>query len=61
MSELAGPEWLYEDGIGECRAALVDGGAIVEALIEVEDAGPRAGAVVEGRLIAIPIPGRLAE
>ncbi len=52
------PEWLYEDGIGEARAALVDDGAIVEALIEVEAAGPRAGAVIEGRLATIAVPGR---
>jgi hypothetical protein len=52
------PEWLYEDGIGEVRAALVEDGAIVEALIELEDAGPRAGAVVEGRLTKITIPAR---
>jgi Ribonuclease G/E len=51
-------EWLYEDGIGEARAALVQDGAIVEALIEVEGAGPRAGAVVEGRLTSIAIPAR---
>ena len=52
------PEWLYEQGIGEARAALIDNDAIVEALIEVEGAGPRAGAVVEGRLIRIAIPAR---
>ncbi len=52
------PEWLYEDGIGEARAALVEDDRIVEALIEGEGAGPRAGAVVEGRLTAIAIPGR---
>ena len=31
------PEWLYERGIGECRAALIDGGAIVEAAVELDD------------------------
>jgi hypothetical protein len=51
-------EWLYEDGIGEARAALVEDEAIVEALIEVAGAGPRAGAVVEGRLTGIAIPAR---
>ena len=51
-------EWLYEDGIGEARAALVEDGEIVEALIELEGSGPRAGAVVEGRLTAISMPGR---
>lgn len=38
-------EWLYEAGIGENRAALIEDGSIVEALIEVDDEGPRAGAV----------------
>ena len=58
MPESAAPVWLYEDGIGEARAALVEDGEIVEALIEPEGAGPRAGAVVEGRLTAIAIPSR---
>lgn len=52
------PEWLYEDGIGEARAALVENDRIIEALIEVEGTGPRTGAVVEGRLTAIAMPGR---
>src|SRR3954470_15541854 len=42
-------EWLYEEGIGENRAVLVQGGAILEAAIELP--GLRAGAVVEARLI----------
>jgi hypothetical protein len=54
----SGPEWLYEDGIGEARAALIDKDEIVEALIEVEGSGPRAGAVVEGRLTSITNPAR---
>ena len=41
-------EWLYEQGIGENRAILVEGGVIVEAAIELP--GPRAGAVVGARL-----------
>lgn len=41
-------EWLYEAGIGEARAALVEDGAIVEARIELE--GLRAGTLAEGRL-----------
>jgi hypothetical protein len=44
-------EWLYEAGIGEARAALVDGDAIVEARIEREGTGPRVGAVVAARLV----------
>ncbi|MBB4155499.1 hypothetical protein GGQ80_003422 [Sphingomonas jinjuensis] len=41
-------EWLYEDGIGEARAALVDDGTIVEALIELPGT-PRLGTVARGR------------
>lgn len=52
MSEAPiGPHWLYEEGIGEARAALVQGGRIVEA--QIERAGPqvRAGGVHGGRLV----------
>lgn len=44
-------EWLYEAGIGEARAALVENGRIVEARIERDDEGPRVGAVVAARLV----------
>jgi hypothetical protein len=53
-------EWLYEDGIGEARAVLVDGDAIVMAAIEADDDGPRAGTIAEARLTRIVIPGRRA-
>jgi ribonuclease G len=43
-------EWLYEDGIGENRAILVEDGDIIEAAIELP--GLRAGAVVTARLIS---------
>ncbi|HYZ48358.1 MAG TPA: ribonuclease [Sphingomonas sp.] len=43
-------EWLYEAGIGEARAALVENGAIVEARIDREDARPRAGDILRARL-----------
>ena len=46
-----GPEWLYEAGIGEARAALVEDGAIVEAAIELEG-GTRIGTVAAARRIA---------
>ncbi|MEQ1547296.1 MAG: ribonuclease [Chakrabartia sp.] len=45
-------EWLYETGIGENRAALVDQGVIVEACVEPENAEPRAGAIISARLRA---------
>ena len=44
-------EWLYEEGIGENRAILVEGGTILEAAIELP--GLRAGAVVSARLTRI--------
>ncbi|MEA3002887.1 MAG: hypothetical protein QOH81_1675 [Sphingomonadales bacterium] len=50
-------EWLYEEGIGEDRAILVEEGEILEALIELPGA-LRAGAIVEGRLTSILVPGR---
>jgi hypothetical protein len=44
-------EWLYEAGIGESRAALVEGGRILEIAIERDEAqGPRAGTVVAAKL-----------
>jgi hypothetical protein len=46
------PEWLYEAGIGERRAALVDGGRLIEMAIERDNHPPRAGTVLAARLIA---------
>ena len=44
-------EWLYEAGIGENRAALVEGGRILEMLLERDDEiGPRVGAILSARL-----------
>ncbi|WP_332816542.1 ribonuclease [Sphingopyxis sp.] len=62
-------EWLYEAGIGEARAALVEDGAIIEARIERESDGPRLGAIVgaklveagrggKGALVALDLPGQ---
>jgi hypothetical protein len=50
-------EWLYEEGIGENRAVLVEGGAILEAAIELPDA-LRVGTVAEARLAKILVPAR---
>ncbi len=55
---MAMDEWLYEEGIGESRAALVRNGDILEALIEREGGGARAGAVLSGRLARTIIPRR---
>jgi hypothetical protein len=46
--------WLFERGIGEDRAILVDGNDILEAVIELP--GLRAGTVAEARLVTILIP-----
>lgn len=51
-------EWLYEAGIGENRAVLIDDGAIVEAWIEPDDGGPRLGTIAIARLIERPLPHR---
>jgi ribonuclease G len=51
-------EWLFEDGIGEARAALVEDGRILKARIETEGSGPRVGTVVEARMTKIVVPGQ---
>lgn len=51
-------EWLYEDGIGEARAALIDHDVILEAHIERVGTDVRAGAIVQARLTRQLIPGR---
>jgi hypothetical protein len=50
-------EWIYEEGIGENRAALVDDGDIIEACIEPQSIGARAGTITTARLRA----NRIAE
>ena len=52
------PEWIYEAGIGEARAALVENGRIIEARIAPEESGPRHGTICSGQLIEITRPGR---
>jgi hypothetical protein len=45
-------EWLYEAGIGESRAALVDRGEIIEMATEYDDdPAPRVGTVLDARLL----------
>lgn len=44
-------EWLYEAGIGEARAVLVEDGAILEAAVELDDGGLRVGTVARARLV----------
>ena len=51
-------EWLYEQGIGEARAALVQEHDIIEAHIEPEDGSLRAGTICIARLTEILVPAR---
>lgn len=44
-------EWLYEAGIGEARAALVEDDRILEAQIEPDDGAIRHGTVLDVRLV----------
>lgn len=46
------PEWLIEEGIGEIRAALVDGNEIIEARVRRDGVTP-AGTILEARLVAV--------
>jgi hypothetical protein len=50
-------EWLYEEGIGENRAILVEDGGILAAAIELPGE-MRCGSVLAGRLVQVAIPGR---
>lgn len=50
-------EWLYEEGIGESRAILVQHGRILEAVIELPGS-LRPGAILPARLTKILVPGR---
>ena len=53
-----GPEWLYEAGIGEARAALVDHDEIIEAAIELDDGNAlKVGLIARARLVEL-LPGR---
>ena len=49
-------EWLYEDGIGEERAILVENGKIVTARIQRRD-GIKPGAVLKAQLVTRVIAG----
>lgn len=51
-------QWLYEEGIGESRAARIEKGRLVEALIERENDAARPGSVMQGKLIRTIIPKR---
>lgn len=53
------PEWLVEKGIGETRAALIEGGRIIEARIELEGT-IASGTILVARLESIGSNGRNA-
>lgn len=52
-------EWTYEAGIGEERAALVDGDRILTARIVRDGDGPRVGLITTARLVEILRKGKL--
>lgn len=56
---MTAPEWLIENGIGERRLALVDGGKIIEARIVVDGIVP-AGSIIAARLTDTGKVGRKA-
>ena len=41
------PEWLIERGIAETRAALIEGGEIVEARVELDGVTPAGSVIVD--------------
>lgn len=53
-------EWLFENGIGERRAALVDDGRLVFAEVERDGDGPTIDSVLSAQLIAHDRPRRRA-
>ena len=53
------PEWIWEAGIGEERAALVDGEYILAARIVREGDAPRAGLIAPAKLVETLRKGRL--
>ena len=52
-----GAVWLYEAGIGEARAVLIENDQIVEAALETDDAALRVGLVARARLVEL-LPGK---
>lgn len=53
-------EWIYEQGLGENRALLIEGGRAVEAHLEVFPAPLQPGDVLPMRVIEIQVPGKRA-
>lgn len=46
-------EWLFEDGIGEARAALVEDGTIIAAFLEPDGDAARPGEICKAKLVEI--------
>jgi hypothetical protein len=46
-------EWLFEDGIGERRAALIESGHIIAMRIERDDDGIAAGSIASAQLLPV--------
>jgi len=53
-------EWIYEQGIGENRALLIEDGRTVEAHLEIFPAPLQPGDVLSMRVIEIQVPGKRA-
>ncbi len=53
-------EWLYEKGLGENRALLLEGGRAVEAHLEIFPAPLQPGDILPMRVVEIQAPGRRA-
>jgi hypothetical protein len=53
-------EWIYEQGIGENRALLIEDGRAVEAHLEIFPAPLQPGDILSMRVIEIQVPGKRA-
>lgn len=53
-------EWIYEQGIGENRALLMENGRAVEAHLEIFPAPLQPGDILSMRVIEIQVPGKRA-
>ena len=53
-------EWLYEQGLGENRALLIEGGRAVEAHLEIFPSILQPGDILPMRIMEIQVPGKRA-
>lgn len=54
------PEWLYEAGLGENRALLLEDGEAIEAHLEIIPRGHEPGDTLLARIMEVQAPGRRA-